>query len=628
MCGIVGLVYHDPDRPATNLDTALTCIAHRGPDEHGAYADGPLAMGMRRLSIIDLTDGHQPMCDSSGRYWIVYNGEIFNYIGLRDELSALGYAFRTTSDTEVILAGYAHWGEKILQRLNGMFAFALWDRQERRLWIARDRMGIKPLYYTQLGGAFRFASEIKAILTDPQVPRNISRIGLQNYLTFGHAIAPDTMFEGIFKLLPGHHLTYQDGQIQIAQYWSVPTDQPLLSTRQDAVEQSRALVEDAVRIHMVSDVPVGAFLSGGIDSATVVALMTRLAGRVKTFSLGFEDDARSELSAARLLARHFGTEHYETSVTFAELPPLLEKLVFHFDEPFGDVSCFPTYLVSRLAQQHVKVVLTGDGGDELFGGYVRYRAEQMSPWVQAVPAVFRRAALSALQTLPTSQHRLKRILRITMQANDALRYAGWSEVFLPHQQETLVMPAYRATDYDVYAPFESLFSQAERLDRTNRAMYTDLRLRLPNDYLEKVDKATMAASVEARVPLLDYRLVELAQRIPSAFKVSRRETKVMFRQAVADLLPSEVVKLPKHGFSVPVRLWFQGKLRDYVHDILTDTRTQMRGIFSSKDIEHLWAGHAAGRGFYETHLWLLLNFELWARQYLDASTSVIGKSAV
>jgi asparagine synthase (glutamine-hydrolysing) len=627
MCGIVGVVYHDPDRPATNLDAALACMFHRGPDEQGVYADGPLVIGMNRLSIIDLAGGHQPMADTSERCWIVYNGEIFNYRQLRTELSALGYPFRTTCDTEVILAGYHHWGEKVLERLNGMFTFALWDRTERRLWIARDRMGIKPVYYTQLGGAFRFASEIKAILTDPDVPRDISRVGLGNYLTYGHAIAPDTMFDGIYKLLPGHHLTYQDGRIHIVQYWDVPTgSEPALTSLQDAIQQSRELVEDAVRIHMTADVPVGAFLSGGIDSATVVALMTRMAARIKTFSLGFQDDPRSELSAARVLARHFGTEHYEANITYRELPPLLEKLVFHFDEPFGDASCFPTYLVSRLARQHVKVVLTGDGGDELFGGYVRYRAEQMSPWVQAVPLALRQVALSALMTMPTRQHRLRRILRITQQADDALRYAGWSEVFTPRQQEDLVMPEYRAADHKVYAPFEALFTQAARLDRTNRAMYTDLHLRLPNDYLEKVDKATMAASVEARVPLLDYRLVELAQRIPSEFKVSRRETKVLFRQAMADLLPPEVVKLPKHGFSVPTRQWFQGALREYVRDILTDTSARSRGIFNPVAVESLWADHAAGRGLYETHLWLLLNFELWARRYLDSADVQLTRS--
>jgi asparagine synthase (glutamine-hydrolysing) len=619
MCGIVGVVYHDAERPAPNLDTALACMFHRGPDEQGVFVDGSLVMGMNRLSIIDVAGGHQPMADASERYWIVYNGEIFNFLELRNELSALGYPFRTTCDTEVILAGYHHWGEKILQRLNGMFVFALWDRAERKLWIARDRMGIKPVYYTQLGNAFRFASEIKAILTDQDVPRSISLIGLGNYLTFGHAIAPDTMFDGIYKLLPGHHLTYHDGHISIAKYWDIPaTGQPTLTSLQDAIRQSRELVEDAVNSHMVADVPVGAFLSGGIDSATVVALMSRSAGRIKTFSLGFEDDPRSELSSARILAQHFGTEHYEANVTFDELPPLLETLVFHFDEPFGDASSFPTYLVSRLARQHVKVVLTGDGGDELFGGYVRYRAEQLSPWVQATPHAMRQMALWTLNILPTHQHRLKRILRITLQANDALRYAGWSEVFTHVQRESLLTPGYKAVDQNVYAPFEALFAQAEQLDPINRVMYTDLHLRLVNDYLEKVDKATMAASVEARVPLLDYRLVELAQRIPSTFKVSRSETKVLFRRAVADLLPSEVVNLPKHGFSVPIRRWFQGELRDYVHEILTDSQARTRGVFNPEAVEQLWADHKAGRGLYETHLWLLLNFELWARRYLDA----------
>ena len=549
MCGIVGIVHHDANHPASDLSAALAALAHRGPDDHGSYQNGAASMGMARLSIIDLAGGHQPMTDESRRYWIVFNGEIFNYSELRAELSHLGYRFHSTSDTEVVLVGYRHWGTAVLERLNGMFALAIWDEQDERQWIARDRLGIKPLYYTQLAGAFRFASEIKAILAAPEVPRTISRIGLTNYLTYGHAIAPDTMFEGIFKLLPGHHLTYHKGAIRIAPYWTVPSSgQPAIHSLQDAIQQSRALVEDAVRLHMVADVPVGAFLSGGIDSATVVGFMTRLTGKVKTFSLGFEDDQRNELSAARRLAQHFGTEHYETNIAFNQLPPLLEKLVYHFDEPFGDASCFPTYLVSRLAQNHVKVVLTGDGGDEIFGGYVRYRAEQMSPLVQAVPRFMRQMALSTLNTVTLRQHRLKRILRITLHSNPGRRYAGWSEVFSRDLFQQMVSPAYQNPDYDVYAPYEALYQASSALDLTNRAMYTDLQMRLPNLYLEKVDKATMATSLEARVPLLDYRLVEMAQRIPSKFKVTNRETKVIFRQAVADLLPSDILQL---GHQIP-----------------------------------------------------------------------------
>jgi len=618
VCGIVGIVHHDVDHPASDLSAALSALAHRGPDDHGSYQNGHMSMGMARLSIIDLAGGHQPMSDDSKRYWIVFNGEIFNYSDLRAELGRLGYSFRSTSDTEVVLVGYRHWGTAVLDRLNGMFAFAIWDQQDRRLWIARDRLGIKPLYYTQLTGAFRFASEIKALLAAPEVPRTLSRIGLLNYLTYGHAIAPDTMFEGIFKLLPGHHLTYHQGTIRVAPYWTVPSSgQPRIESIQDAIQQSRALVEDAVRLHMVADVPVGAFLSGGIDSATLVGLMTRLTGKVKTFSLGFEDDQRNELSAARRLARHFGTDHYEANVSFAELPPLLEKLVYHFDEPFGDASCFPTYLVSRLAQKHVKVVLTGDGGDELFGGYVRYRAERMSPWVQTVPGAVRKLALSTLSTLAPRQHRLKRILRITLQSNPGLRYAGWSEVFSRDLFLQLVSPAFQMANYDVYAPYETLYRTSSALDITNRAMYTDLQMRLPNLYLEKVDKATMAASLEARVPLLDYRLVELAQRIPSTFKVSHRETKILFRQAVADLLPPDILNLPKHGFSVPTRLWFQGQLKDFVRDVLTSRSARERGIFDTSVVESVLDSHVDNRGLYETHLWLLLNFELWAQRYLD-----------
>jgi asparagine synthase (glutamine-hydrolysing) len=618
MCGIAGILYNDPARPAADLTAALNAIQHRGPDDDGVYSDGPLAIGMRRLSIIDLTTGDQPMSDASGRYWIVFNGEIYNYPELRRELAAQGYPFRTTSDTEVILAGYGCWGEEVLRRLNGMFGFALWDRVERRLWLARDRLGIKPLYYMHDGSAFRFASEIKAILTDDAVPRRISHDGLANYMTYGYGIAPNTMFEGIFKLPAAHSMTVQNGEVKISRYWQIPGSDPYPLDKLDAaIEETRALLEDAIRIHMIADVPVGAFLSGGIDSATVVSQMTRLAGRVKTFSIGFDDARYNELDAARVLAKCFNSEHYEVTLTEDDLPPLLEKLAYHYDEPFADASAFPTYVVSQLAQQHVKVVLTGDGGDELFGGYKRYLAERWTPWVQAVPRPVRQVALTALNQVP-QQHRWKRIMRITMQPDYPSRYAHWMMIFWPEQVGRVLSPDYAARNYDPYAEYRQRFSAGSALDTVNRAMYADLHIHMPNDYLEKVDKATMAASVEARVPFLDYRLVELAQRIPSSFKVNGKTTKSILRRAVADVLPENILNLPKHGFSVPTTRWFQsGKTSQFIRDVLTDPRAVKRGIFRPEAVQALWEGHRAGRGVYDRHLWALMMFELWAQRYLD-----------
>lgn len=617
MCGITGILYYDSARPAADLSAALAAIQHRGPDDAGVYTDGSLAMGMARLSIIDVAGGHQPMSDVSGRYWIVFNGEIYNYPELRAELAAQGYPFRTTSDTEVILAGYSCWGQDVLRRLNGMFAFALWDTLERRLWLARDRLGIKPLYYVHDGEAFRFASEIKAILTDPAAPRRISRTGLANYLTYGYGIAPDTMFEGIYKLPAAHTITVHNGDINTNRYWHIPASQPAIHDLNEAIHETRALLEDAIRCHMIADVPVGAFLSGGIDSATVVSQMTRLAGRVKTFSIGFDDPRHNELDAARALAQRFNSEHYEVVLTEDDLLPLLEKLVYHYDEPFGDASSFPTYVVSKLAQQHVKVVLTGDGGDELFGGYKRYLAERWVPYVQAVPRPVRQAALVGLNSVP-GQHRWKRVLRITMQPDYPSRYAHWIMIFWPEQYREVLSPDYFAPGYDPYLAYRARFSTANRLDPVNRAMYADLHLHLANDYLEKVDKATMAASVEARVPFLDYRLVELAQRIPSALKVNGKTTKSILRQAVADLLPGDILNLPKHGFSLPTQRWFrEGKMHQLVQDVLTDPRAVQRGVFRPEAVRALWEGHRAGRGVYDRHLWLLVNFELWAQRYLD-----------
>jgi len=618
MCGIAGTIYHEASRPALDLKPILATIDHRGPDDSGIFTDGSLSMGMNRLSIIDLAGGHQPMSDVSQRYWIVFNGEIYNYRELRDRLASLGYPFRTTSDTEVILAGYIHWGKDILAQLNGMFAFAVWDKEARKLWLARDHMGIKPLYYANLKDGFRFASEIKALVADSDVPRSISRIGLSNFLTFAHSIAPYTMYEGIYKLPPAHQLTYQQGDIHIERYWRVPSSgQPPLDQPDEIIPAVRTLLDDAVAKNMVADVPVGAFLSGGLDSTAVVSRMVHLTGKVKTFSLGFDDPQHNELSAARLVAKHFGTEHHEITPTFHDLPPLLEKLVYHYDEPFGDASSFPTYVVSTLASQHVKVVLTGDGGDELFGGYRRHLGEYLVPTARLIPRPLRQFGLQVLNQFPTRQHRLRRILRNTLAKTDAERYAGWITFFTQQQRSASVMPEYVASDYDPVSIFHRLYEESSGLDPVNQGMYADMHTRMVDGYLEKVDKATMAASLEARVPLLDYRLVELAQRIPSNQKIYQRQTKAMWRKAIADLIPQEILTLPKHGFSVPTKPWFKGELSQFVLDVLTDPRVQQRGVFRPQAVKQLWDDHQSGRGIYDNQLWLLLNFELWARQFLD-----------
>ncbi len=625
ICGWYGPIAEDSVALLARMNTALT---HRGPDESGAVVLEHAALAMSRLSIIDLSTGHQPIWNEDHTCCIVYNGELYNFLDLRPQLETKGHVFTTRSDTEVVLHAYEEWGPGCLQHFNGMFAIAIWDARQQTLFLARDRLGEKPLYYYRAGERLVFASEIKALLADPSVPRYISLKGLVNFLAFGHAVAPDTMLENIFKLLPGHYLLANAQGVRIARYWDVGDEPPLpvgsVLSEEAYARQVRTLLDDSVQRRMIADVPVGAFLSGGVDSSAVVALMKRHAtGPVKTFSLGFTiGGAYNELSDARRVAASLGTEHHELLVEHVDLIQTLSTLVYHYDEPFGDAAGFPVYLLSRFAREHVKVVLTGDGGDELFGGYRRYAADQFAAAYQILPDRLIRHWMPALVGRLPRFRRLKRTVQTLPIADPARRYAQWLVVFTPEMRAELLQTHVTQTiaAYDPAWPYPQYYAALNgrtQADHLNRLMYVDLKTWLADMYLEKTDKASMACSLEARLPLLDHRLVELAFQIPGRFKIRGWSTKRILKQAVAPFVPPEVLNKPKHGFAVPTDPWFRGELKNYTYEVLLDARTRQRGYFNTGVIERLWREHRSGQQVRDTALWLLLNLELWQRLYLD-----------
>ena len=625
MCGIYGEIPLVPGLTVRSPESALHRLHHRGPDERGIWTGDGVSLGSCRLAVIDPAGGRQPIWNEDETLGIVYNGELYNFLDLRAELKGLGHAFRTRTDTEVVLHAYEEWGVASLDRMNGMFAYAIWDIRTRRAFLARDRLGEKPLYYFRDGRRLVFASEVKAILADPTVPREIDMRGLGNFLAFGHAMAPQTMLRGIRKLRPAHYLLVGGGRVDEVRYWNVGREpaEPVRSD-DDYAEEVRTLLDDSVRRRLLADVPVGAFLSGGIDSSAVVALMRQHSSLpVKTFSLGFgQGPAYDELPDARRVATALGTEHHELRIHEVDTAELLPDLAYQYDEPFSDPAALPVYLLSRFARQHVTVVLTGEGGDELFGGYRRYAVDRLShPYRRLPDIVTGRLAPALAEHLP-GLRRTKRALRAMAVRDPGRRYALWLDVFGPDlRREILVPDAFAASaDHDPAEPYARHYAAlngSSAADHLNRLMYTDLMTWLPDTYLEKVDKASMAWSLEARLPMLDHRLVELAFRIPGPRKVRGLSTKRILRRAVAPLVPAEVLRKRKHGFAVPTAMWLRGGLGDFARDVLLDRRALGRGYFEPRVVERLLREHRDGRHVRDQEIWALLNLELWHRAYLD-----------
>lgn len=628
MCGICGfLEFGERTRADESVLRAMNgTLHHRGPDEAGAEVRGAAGIAMSRLAIIDLACGQQPMASDDGTCSIVYNGETYNFRELRGELEARGRRFRTRSDTEVVLQAYQEWGRDAVRRLRGMFAFCVAHvagGTAERLFLARDPVGKKPLYYWNDGARFVFGSEIKALLAHPAVTRRVNRRVLPLYLAHGYVPAPYTLFEGIYELPPAHTLTvHADGRMEALPYWDgwLPPERPARVSEDEACQRLRELLDDAVRSRMVSDVPLGAFLSGGIDSTAVVAYMARHADRpVKTFAIGFGDDPTfNELQHARTASRAYGTEHHEFVVT-ADAAELLPKLVVHHDQPFGDSSAIPTYLVARLTREHVTVALTGDGGDELFAGYERFAAARLAERYQKTPAAARALVAAALRTLPEStgyRGFVRRARRFVESAPLPLaeRYLGWVGIFSP------AMIAGMWADGDTLDPVDHFARQFEPVrgrDPIAQLLYVNARTYLPGDLLVKTDRMTMAASLEARSPFLDTRLIEFAASLPPEIKLRGSTTKHVLKRAMEGVVPRELIRRRKHGFGVPLGGWFRGDLAAWLRDALLAPESLGRGYFHPDAVRRLVDEHQSGRRDHAHRLWTLLTLELWHRAYLD-----------
>jgi asparagine synthase (glutamine-hydrolysing) len=626
MCGIAGTFEYEGRKricKATLFDM-LSAIEHRGPDDQGVLFSGDLAMGMQRLSIIDLAGGKQPISNEDGRITIVFNGEIYNYRELQQTLRSRGHILSTSSDTEVIVHLYEDMGEDCVKELRGMFAFAIWDSACQRLFIARDRLGIKPVYYTDQNGSLIFGSEIKSILAHPEVKASLDLQGLSHYISLKYVPAPETMFSGIRALPPAHTLTCDRNGIKVRPYWnlSFAESNETRPSEEACAEQLEALLRESVRLHLACDVPFGAFLSGGVDSSLIVALMQQVMNvPVKTFSVGFKgggSEAFSELPFARLVAKRFETDHHEIYVTPDDLMNLAEKVIWHLDQPIADNACLANYMVSKLAAQHVKMALTGEGGDELFAGYARYAGEQLSPLFRFVPSPAKSLALSMLRRLP-GLRRPKVAMLALCQRDELTRLTTWFPLFDRTRKSALMNRERFHQLSDPYAEdvFRAQLSGTDTNKWLSRMLYVDTKLWLPDDLLARGDKTSMAASLEGRVPLLDHKLVEFAASLPSDMKIKRLVRKYLLKKVARKWLPSEVIDRKKEGFPMPFSLWFRKECRSFVHDLLSPETTKRRGLFNPTYIQALLTEHDAGTSDHGNLLWGLMSVELWHRAFLD-----------
>ncbi len=635
MCGIAGAAWNSQRGfvDASSLDRMTDALRHRGPDDRGTYSrsyeDGRgVGLGHRRLSIIDLGGGQQPISNEDGTVWIVFNGEIYNYVELREELIAQGHRFRTKSDTETIVHLYEQHGVACLDKLRGMFAFAIWDERARRLFLARDRMGQKPLVYAQHGDRLLFASEIKAILQAPNVPRELDPEALDAYLTYMYVPQPRTIFRGIQKLPPAHYAVFEDGRLRIEPYWRIDFQKESTESIESLQEQLHARLDEAVRLRLRSDVPLGAFLSGGVDSTAIVGLMQRhLPAPAHTFTIGFPVSEYDESAYARLAADHLGTDHREL-VAEAETVDLLPRLCWLFDEPFADSSAIPTYLVSQVTREHVKVALTGDGGDELFCGYPRYRTVQQLAAFDRLPRLVRQALTNrAWDWLPATQGsgslaaRLRKRISV-LRESAAERYVHW--VSLIDQGRRLALYSEGFVNQLTSDAPETIVEQAvgasSRRAPGTQAMMADLQTYLPGDLLTKVDIASMAHGLECRSPFMDHHVVELAASIPFRYHVSGDSAKPMLVGALGKIVPRSIATRPKMGFSVPLDRWFRGKLRNLVEETLLSREFDARGYFKPSAVRAMVAQHTEGICDHSQEIWALLCLEQWHRTYLDPTT--------
>ena len=628
MCGIAG--YIGPEAPGL-LPAMLRVLKHRGPDDTGSYEEPGVGLGMTRLAIIDLDGGRQPMTNEDGRLWIVFNGEIYNYRELRRDLEAKGHRFRSQSDTEVILHLFEEDGERCVDRLRGMFAFAIWDTRRQSLFLARDRMGKKPLFYWHCRGLFLFASEIKALLLHRPVSRTLDYEGFHHYLAFGYTPAGCSIFAEISKLPPAHTGILSDGVLNLHRYWTLPNDHPAEGpgpSFDDAAARVRHVLKEAVRVRLESDVPLGVFLSGGIDSSVIVASMRDVTSRrIATFSIGFGQAAPSydELPYARMVAQRFETDHHE-EILEPKVADLLPTIVHHFDEPFADSSAIPTFIVSQATARHVKVALSGIGGDESFGGYPRYLGVRLSEAYRRVPrwlgTVTGGMAIRLARDSEASVNWADWVRRFVTGAHRPMpdRYIGWVRFFGEADLARLATPALRELwKRDVEAVHRHVFRPRHHHDPMEGAFRIDLGTYLPDDLLVMADRMSMAHSLELRAPFCDHHVIEESLDLPPKIKVPGIRLKGLLKSAFADVLPREVLSHRKQGFMVPLGRWLRTDLRDLLDDLLSPERIRGRGLFDPAFVEALKQEHLCGARSHSDRLWTLMITELWMRQYLDGS---------
>ena len=625
MCGIAGLTYLDRGHIVTEQQVRKMCsvITHRGPDDEGILARQNVGIGMRRLSIIDLVSGRQPISNEDGSLWIVFNGEIYNHIELRKELESRGHQFKTKCDTEAILHAYEEFGESCPAKLNGMFGFAIVDFKRNTLFLARDRVGIKPLYYYRDAEKLVFASELKSLLEIEGIPREIDLEALDNFLTFEYIPAPRSIFKNIAKLPAGHSLLLRDGQIEVKEYWDVRFDEQARS-EEDLCEELQDLLRDAVRIRLMSDVPLGAFLSGGIDSSSIVALMSQEMDRpARTFSIGFKESSYNESSYARTIANHFDTEHQEFCIE-PNAVDLTEKLLAHLDEPFGDFSIFPTYLVSKMAREYVTVALSGDGGDELFAGYDTYIANRIGMAYGKLPHSLRNGMIGPLlDRLPPTEKKKGLINRAKRFHEGAklpadLRHTRWMIFMQAAEKGLLYSPGVQQQldRYDPHTFIRKHFRKANTPDDLNRQLYVDIKTYLVDDILVKVDRMSMASSLEARVPFLDHRVVEFSARVQSNMKLRGSTTKYLLKKTMGSLLPEQILHRGKEGFSIPIKNWLKSELQPLMQDVLAADKIKQQGFFDAGYVERLKSEHLCGKENHSHRLWALMVFGVWQDIYL------------
>jgi len=612
MCGIIGFNWEDRDL----LKKSCKLLVHRGPDQFGYYTGKEISLGHRRLSIIDLSDnGKQPMSNEDNSIWLVYNGEIYNFQELREELDNRGHIFKSNTDTEVIIHSYEEWGEDCVKRFNGMFAFAIWDDNKKKLFLARDRLGIKPLYYFLNDRKFFFASEIKAILSCEYAKKEIDLDSINHYVTLAYVPSPRTIFKNIFQLMPGHILICYNNIIKIERYWNLNFNHKN-RTEREAIKQMEIILNDAVQKRMVSDVPLGIFLSGGLDSSLIAALMKNYSSSLKTFSIGFEEAEFNETNYAREMADYLKTDHKEFTVKPNAIK-VLPKIIYSLDQPFADPSALPTYYLSKLTKKYVTVALSGDGADELFAGYRRYVGGYLDKKISLIPSPIR----NLITFVPATRKRydpnkyLGKLIRgLDLEKED--KHAFYMQHFEEDLKDELYDGVLKNRNPSITV-FKDHLNYLNSRDQLDIAQYLDIKTYLADDILVKVDRMSMAHSLEVRSPFLDYRMFELMTSFPTKLRLNRLNGKYILKKFARGYIPKKIVYRKKEGFSVPLNRWFDNELKDIIINVLTDDKTIKRGYFNKNVVNKIIRDHLQRKKEYSTQLWILLNLELWHRMFID-----------